>query len=60
MQKEALNDEFHFGKPGGFRGSPYPSRSIGTMDLAENLKVIYVAQQLRRKILSHKDLDPVD
>jgi hypothetical protein len=30
------------------------------MDLAEDLEIIYGAQQLRGKILSRKDLGPVE
>ena len=56
---EEREAEFRFGKPVEF-GVPSPSaRSIGIMQLAENLKVIYGAQQLRGKILSRKDLDHV-
>ena len=41
---EEREAEFHFGKPVEF-GVPSPSpRSIGIMQLAENLKVIYGAQ----------------
>jgi hypothetical protein len=39
-----------------FGGTPSPSRSIGMMELAENLQIIYEAQQFRGKILSRKDL----
>jgi hypothetical protein len=42
-----------------FQGTPSPSRSIGIIHLAENLKIICVAQQLRGKILSRRDLAPV-
>ena len=31
---------------------------MGMMELAENLQIIYGAQQLRGKILSRKDLGP--
>jgi hypothetical protein len=37
-------------------GVPLPSRSMGMMELAENLQIIYGAQQFRGKILSRKDL----
>ncbi|PYX69648.1 MAG: hypothetical protein DMG78_21375 [Acidobacteria bacterium] len=36
-----------------------PSRSIGIMRLAENLEVIYGAQELRGKILSRRHLGPI-
>lgn len=35
---------------------PSPSRSIGIIDLVENLVVIYGTQELSGKIMSHKDL----
>ena len=41
-------------------GYPSPSQSIGIMQLAENLEVIYGAQVLRSKILSRKDLGLID
>jgi hypothetical protein len=37
-------------------GYPPPSRSIGIIELAGNLEIIYGAQQLTGKILSRKDL----
>jgi hypothetical protein len=37
---------------------PSPSRSIGVIDIAGNLEIIYGAQQLRGKILSRRDLAP--
>jgi hypothetical protein len=40
-------------------GYPSPSRSIGMTELEENFELIYGAQWLRSKILSHKDLGPV-
>ena len=40
-------------------GVPLPSQSIGIMRLAENLEVIYGAQELRGKILSRRDLGPI-
>jgi hypothetical protein len=43
----------------GFWGT-LPSRSIGIMQLAENLAVIYGAQALRGKILSRRDLGLID
>jgi len=39
---------------------PPPSRSNGIIKLAENLEIISGAQSLAGKILSHKDLSPVD
>ena len=57
MMKER-EAEFILGKLVDF-GVPLPSRSIGMMQLAENFKVIYGAQQLKGKILSHKDLDSI-
>src|SRR5580765_8896445 len=57
---EPRKAEFHFGKWVQFSGIPPPPRSIGMMDLAETLKIICGAQQLRGKILSRKDLGPVD
>src|SRR5437660_5235803 len=40
-------------------GGTLPSRSIGIMRLAENLEVIYGAQELRGKILSRRHLGPI-
>jgi hypothetical protein len=37
-------------------GVPPPLLSIGISDVAENLEIIYGAQQLRGKILSRKEL----
>jgi len=37
-----------------------PSRSIGIIELGENLKIIYGAQSLRGKILSRKELGLID
>ena len=39
---------------------PLPYQSIGISDITENLEVIYGAQQLRGKILSRRDLGPID
>jgi hypothetical protein len=41
-------------------GYPPPPWSSGIIDLAENFEVIYGAQQLRGKILSRRDLGPID
>ena len=57
-RKREINWSFSLGKRRIF-GYPSLPRSIGIMQLAKNLKVIYGAQQLRGKILSHKDLDPI-
>src|SRR5215467_12427495 len=48
-----------FWESGWAWGTPPPSRSIGIIDLGENLKVIYGAQRLRGKILSRRDLGRV-
>ena len=40
-------------------GYPLPSRSTGIRDLAEKREVIYGAQSLTGKILSHKELGPI-
>jgi hypothetical protein len=44
----------------GFWGTPSPSRSIGIMQLAENLEIVYGAQEFRGKILSRRDLGLID
>src|SRR4029077_18589475 len=37
-----------------------PLRSIGVIDIAGNFEIVYGAQQLRAKILSRRDLAPID
>ena len=53
MSHEKLSFILGSGCSSGVSPSPW---STGMMDLAENLEVIYGAQQLRGKILSRKDL----
>ena len=43
---------------GEFGGTPPPWWSIGIIQLAEKLEIIYGAQELTGKILSHKELAP--
>ena len=43
----------------GLWGIPSP-RSIGIANLAENFEVIHGAQEFRGKILSRKDLGPIE
>jgi hypothetical protein len=47
-----------FWELGGSRGYPPPPRISGIINLGENPKVIYGAQQLAGKILSRKELAP--
>ena len=50
--------QFHFGKLLGAGDTPSPSRSIGIIELGEDLEIIYGAQSLGGKILSPKELGP--